>query len=249
MRRGLARDDDHEGDDHEDEAVVVALRAALRPDRPMGEEAAQQAVAAFRAARDAGLHSGTGAPRTRRRDDWRPVAERRWGRWSKAALVALVSGLTLGGVAVATGGLPSPVSDAPEHRPEPSADAVVPTPRKGAVPPAPPSVRAPSTPPVADAGGVPGPNRTERVPPGAARSHEALCRSYEQKAVRAGGTWDPTALRRLVEAAGGEEAVPAYCERLTDRTKARDENLRGAARDDRDHDPRHPEGKKAPGRP
>ncbi|WP_314618166.1 hypothetical protein [Streptomyces stackebrandtii] len=31
---------------------------------------------------------------TRRRDDWRPVTGRRIGPWPKAALIALVSGMT-----------------------------------------------------------------------------------------------------------------------------------------------------------
>ncbi|MFE1343803.1 hypothetical protein [Streptomyces sp. NPDC058757] len=247
MSRGPAVDDDHEND-----AAAEALRAALRPDRPLGEDeggdGARQAVAAFRAARDAGLHSGPGAPRTRRRDDWRPVADRRTGRWPRAVLVALVSGMTLGGVAVATDTLPNPLADLPEGRPEPGAGTLVPTPPEDAsasASPSPPEP-APSTAPVRERP-VPGPAEPERVPPGAARSHEAWCRVYEQKAGRAGGeALDATALRRLVEAAGGKEAVPVYCEKLTGTAKARDKASPAAEGDGQDRGRGRSEERKAP---
>ncbi|MFD8972206.1 hypothetical protein [Streptomyces sp. NPDC059593] len=249
MRRGRAREDDHEGD-----AAAEALRAALRPNQPVSENEAQQAVAAFRAARDAGMHAGSGAPRTRRRDDWRPVTGRRIGPWPKAALIALVSGMTLGGVAVATGKLPNPLPDLPERRPEPGVSTSVPaspeeatasaSPEEG-IASASPSEPAPSTAPVRETS-VPGPTESDQVPPGAAKSHEALCRVYEQRTGHAGEALDATALRRLVEAAGGEEAVPVYCEKLAGGSKARDKTPPEARVNGQDHGRNRSEERKDP---
>ncbi|KQX16899.1 hypothetical protein ASC82_01210 [Streptomyces sp. Root431] len=249
MRRGRARDDDHESD-----AAAETLGAALRPNQPVSENEAHQAVAAFRAARDAGLHSGPGAPRTRRRDDWRPVTGRRIGPWPKAALIALVSGMTLGGVAVATGKLPNPLPDLPERRPEPGVSTLLPTspqdatasasPEEG-IASASPSEPAASTAPVRETS-VPGPTESEQVPPGAAKSHEALCRAYEQRNGHAGEALDATALRRLVEAAGGKEAVPVFCEKLTGGSKARDKTPLEARADGQDHGRNRSEDEKDP---
>lgn len=247
MRRGRARDDDHESD-----AVAEALRAALRPNQSVSE--AQQAVAAFRAARDAGMHAGPGAPRTRRRDDWRPVTGRRSGPWPKAALVALVSGMTLGGVAVATGKLPNALPDLSERRPEPGVstpvsaspeDATASPSSEEGVASALPSQPAPSTAPVRETS-VPGPTESEQVPPGAAKSHEALCRAYEQSTGHAGGASGATALRRLVEAAGGKEAVPQYCARFTGGSKAPDKTAPETRAAGQDHGRNRSEGKKDP---
>ncbi|GGR31307.1 hypothetical protein GCM10010282_24750 [Streptomyces roseolus] len=249
MRRGRARDDDHESD-----AAAEALRAALRPNQSVSENEAQHAVAAFRAARDAGLHAGSGAPRTRRRDDWRPATGRRIGLWPKAALIALVSGMTLGSVAIATGKLPNPLPDLPERRPEPGVSTPVSTSPEDvtAFPSseednasASPSQSAPSTAPVRETS-VPGPTESEQVPPGAAKSHEALCRAYEQRTGHAGGASDATALRRLVEAAGGKEAVPGYCEKLTGGSKAPDKTVPEARAGGQDHRRNPSEGKEAP---
>ncbi|MGI5357007.1 hypothetical protein ACQI4E_17095 [Streptomyces sp. CA-252508] len=85
---------------------------------PAGEE---RAVAAFRAARDEGLHAGR---RSRRRDDWRPERERRRLRSLRVSAMGLAATVLLGGVAVAaqTGALGSPFGGAgggaaPERRP------------------------------------------------------------------------------------------------------------------------------------
>ncbi|MFB6838967.1 hypothetical protein [Streptomyces sp. NPDC056361] len=64
-------------------------------------------LAAFRAARDAGLHDSRP---TRRRDDWTTAADRRRPRRSLRTVVAMLfASATLGGVAVATGGFPDEV--------------------------------------------------------------------------------------------------------------------------------------------
>ncbi|MEU5216488.1 hypothetical protein AB0G79_09815 [Streptomyces sp. NPDC020807] len=249
MKRGRAT-----GDNHESDAAAEALRAALRPNEPLGEDGARQAVAAFRAARDAGMHSGPGAPRTRPRDDWRPVEDRSMGRWSKAVLVALVSGMTLGGAAIATDELPTPLTDLLEDRPEPGAGplpsaspegaAASTSPEEGTAS-VPPSEPTPSAVPVRETS-VPGPTEPERVPPGAAVSHEALCRAHEQRTGRAGEAPDATALRRLVEAAGGKEAVSAYCEKFTGGSKDRDKTFPAAGDDGQDRGWNRSEGRNDP---
>ncbi|MFJ7159457.1 hypothetical protein ACIQUQ_31530 [Streptomyces sp. NPDC101118] len=206
MRGGHAMADDQRDDD-----AAEALSAALRPAAPLDERAAAQAVAAFRAARDEGLHEGARAPRTRRRDDWRPAAERRRWRSLRAALAALVASVTLGGVAVAAGGLPSPFGPAPSRTPEPRRSTpAVPPPSDASTPP--PAI----VPPEASAA-VPetaGPEGPERTPPGTAESHAALCHAYE-KVKDSGRALDSAAWQRLVTAAGGEAGIPSYCERLT----------------------------------
>ncbi|MFJ9823543.1 hypothetical protein ACIRSU_04100 [Streptomyces sp. NPDC101160] len=114
------------GDEHG--TLEDALRTALTAGgaRPEIDPAA---LAAFRAARDAGMSAG--AP-LRRRDDWTPATDRRPGRRSLRTLLAgLLASLALGGVALASGDLPGrlgegpaptpdaePGSSAPQHTPE-----------------------------------------------------------------------------------------------------------------------------------
>lgn len=173
-----------------DDAALEALLSAavLRGHRP-DTEAEQRAVAAFRAARDAGTHRA----RTRRRDDWRPREQRRLVLSVKTTLSLFVASLTLGGVAVAAIGS-SDSSDGPgddQGRPGPSAGA-----------PDLPSAGHSSA--ASDAAsGKPG-------DPATAQDTEAQCRAYEQVEGR-GNALDSTAWQRLVSAAGGEEKVAAYC--------------------------------------
>ncbi|MFD9437534.1 hypothetical protein ACFWBR_00920 [Streptomyces sp. NPDC060006] len=167
------------------------------------DPAEERALAAFRAARDAGVH---GAARTRRRDDWRPGAERRHGWSVRTTLVALAASVTLGGVAVAgigSGGVsrdvgeerggPVPVSGTP-------ADAGTGAGPGGASPGPSGSARADGSGNSDDSSGR----------PSAAGDTEAHCRAYDSVRKR-GKALDSTAWQRLVEAAGGEENVEAYC--------------------------------------
>lgn len=138
------------------------LAGAVRPDAAdtTGERAA---LAAFRAARDSGVHTASGAPR--RRDDWRP--RRRRAHWSVRATVgALLASLAVGGVAVAGigAGRGEPSSGRPEHAPRPASTA----------PPAP--ARTPSAPPSSTA--RPGHGHGPGV--GHGRDREARCTSYEK---------------------------------------------------------------------
>ena len=118
-------DPDPDGQD----SLGELLAAAFRPDAPdpAGE---RQALAAFRAVRDAGSQAG----KPRRRDDWRP--RRRRTRWSLRTMVSgLFVGLTVGGVAVAgigTGSAPAADPERPlpsrntTHRPAPAVSAQAP---------------------------------------------------------------------------------------------------------------------------
>ena len=166
------------------------LAAAVRGDG-VDPDAEGRALAAFRAARDEEVHGS--AARTRRRDDWRPERRRRVGRPVRVTLVALVAGLTLGGVAVAAiggggardegaqRGRAVPASTAPDRVPTSAPDSSAPA-RSG----------APSGRPSSDG------------------DTEAHCRAYDSVKGR-GRAVDPPAWQRLVQAAGGEKNVKAYC--------------------------------------
>ncbi|GGT86536.1 hypothetical protein [Streptomyces coeruleorubidus] len=185
-----------------DEAELEALlAAALILDRIDGE-AEQRAVAAFLAARDAGAHRA----RSRRRDDWRPRERRHPGRSLKTTLSVLLASLTLGGVAVAAIGSVGSTDGADDR----------------GRPPAP--TRAPGTSAGEPTGTAPGSAhgsasaRPDRPAP--ARDTEARCRAYEQVDGR-GKAMEATAWKRLVEAAGGERNVTAYCAEQLARAEAK----------------------------
>ncbi|MGW1493189.1 hypothetical protein [Streptomyces sp. NPDC002402] len=172
------------------------LLAAAARTEPAAPQAEQRAVAAFRAARDAGAP----AVPTRRRDDWRPARPRAGARWIKVGLGSFVAALTLGGVAMAAGAIPAPFGDAPGGPgPVPSA-----SPSRGGGTTAPPHPFAPVPPKV----GPTGPTGDER--PSAAKDQLAQCRAYEARQGRPGSP-DSPAWQRLEDAAGGPDAVAAYC--------------------------------------
>ncbi|MHC3468216.1 hypothetical protein ACYF6T_05845 [Streptomyces sp. 7R007] len=178
-------------DGTESAALERLLAAAMRPDA-VDAEGERRAVAAFRAARDAGAHRA----RTRRRDDWRPREHRRTRRSLKATFAIAVTGLTLGGVAYAgIGAVGSSHAEHGEQRTSPSAGA------SGAA--SDPSSAAVST--------APDPSATPDRP-GTAQDTEAHCQAYEQVKDH-GKALDATAWQRLVKAAGGERNVTAYCAR------------------------------------
>ncbi|MFF3418112.1 hypothetical protein ACFYW9_25900 [Streptomyces sp. NPDC002698] len=169
------------------------LAAAVRG-RADDREARTRAVAAFRAARDAGAH----AVRTRRRDDWRPKEQGRPSRSLRAVFAVLLAGLTLGGVAVAAIG-PMSHDDAGQR------DRAVARPSAG-VPDRFPEAAAPVGP------GAPGafaPGGSVSRPP-RDRDTEAHCRAYASVKGR-GDALGARAWQRLVAAAGGEDRVEAFC--------------------------------------
>ncbi|MEU1191609.1 hypothetical protein [Streptomyces sp. NPDC005859] len=169
----------------------TGARADLVPDvgGDGGSDGERRAVAAFRAARDAGAHRA----RTRRRDDWRPRARRHTVRSLKATLSALVAGLALGGVAFAAIDSATDGRADAEGRPERPVTAAASGARSTG-----PSVSAPPAAPA------------DRDRPVSAKDTEAHCRAYEKVRGR-GRAMDSTAWQRLVTAAGGEENVAAYC--------------------------------------
>ncbi|MEV5100563.1 hypothetical protein ACFQ7G_01135 [Streptomyces massasporeus] len=195
------------------EALIVA--SLIRDGVDAGAE--QRAVAAFRAARDAGALSA----RARRRDDWRARERRRLGRSLKATLSVLLASLTLGGVAVAAIGVAGSPEDGSKDAPE-----------RGPVPSSAP--RDPSEQPSRDSHS-PTPGTTGRSPdrPAPAQDTEAHCRAYERVG-RRGKAMEATSWQRLVAAAGGERNVTAYCAEQLDEPKSGSAGSGngGSARDD-----------------
>ncbi|WP_051844390.1 hypothetical protein [Streptomyces globisporus] len=211
------RDEPRDGDPAE------LLRAALRGERGDGNAGVageEGALAAFREARDAGLH--TSLP-TRDRDDWTPAAERRRPRRPlKAAVAALVASVTLGGVAVAAGDLPERFLGTTAPSSEPHLTRSTP----GAVKPGATAGTSSGAARTSAPPGTTAPLRPEKDPtelPG--RSRDALCRAVEKEGKAKGRDKNQAkdedgargkastsaAWQRLVAAAGGEELVPEYC--------------------------------------
>ncbi|MFE1249191.1 hypothetical protein [Streptomyces sp. NPDC058735] len=169
-----------------DDAELHALLAGALLRQPIDADAEQRAVAAFRAVRDAGALQA----RSRRRDDWRPRKRLHPGRSLKATLSVLLASLTLGGVAVAAiGSSDSPDDSGERGRPPASSPA---------------HGRSQVRPPDAPRGSA-SPER-----PAPAQDTEAHCRAYEEAGGR-GRSMDATAWQRLVDAAGGERNITAYC--------------------------------------
>ncbi|GGW35809.1 hypothetical protein [Streptomyces caelestis] len=177
-----------------DEAELEALLAAALVLDRIDAEAEQRAVTAFLAAREAGAHRA----RTRRRDDWRPRERRHPGRSLKATLSVLLASLTLGGVAVAAIGSVGS-TDGPDDGDRPPAPT-----RSSGSPAGEPTGTAP--------GSTPGSASARPDRPAPSRDTEAHCRAYERVDGR-GKAMDATAWKVLVEAAGGERNVTAYCAR------------------------------------
>ncbi|WP_037884592.1 hypothetical protein [Streptomyces sp. NRRL S-646] len=166
--------------------VLESLLADAMCSGALDAEAEQRAVAAFRAARDA----GTLRARTRRRDDWRPREHGRARRSLRATLTLALAGLTMGGVAFAAIGS----VDGSSHDDGRAA-------RQRQHTPVGSSATASRTP-----GAAATPDR-----PDTAKDTEAHCLAYEKKVDGNGKALDATAWRRLVAAAGGEANVTAYC--------------------------------------
>jgi hypothetical protein len=194
--RGRDRSYGHESPS--DESRLEALLAAAIRGEKSEAGAERHAVAAFRAARDAGAHRA----RTRRRDDWRPRPRGRRARSLKATLSVLLASLTLGGVAYAAigsaGGGPDEGAAGPKDV-RPSVSASTPAESPGS---ARPSASAPDG------------------RPSTAKDTLTHCRAYEKLRGR-GKALDSTAFQRLVTAVGGEANVSAYCAALTDPADAK----------------------------
>ncbi|MEU6704323.1 hypothetical protein [Streptomyces wuyuanensis] len=203
--------------DEREEPRTPELNALLEAARRPGASdpsAQEQALAAFRTARDAGLHA---APvpwwRRRARDDWRPAAERRRGRLLVRGLIAgLVMG-ALGGVAVAAGDgalpIPSPFGGSEKPgRDEPQPVRTRPTERARTESGTPEASIRPSRTPGSGATGLTK-NKPGGMPPAA---EDALCGVYLDALDRKGEPPRGEAMARLEAQAGGPEAVRAWCE-------------------------------------
>jgi hypothetical protein len=205
VRPGGALSDPRDAGD--DAALETALAAAVRAGDlvPQGE---QRAVAAFRAARAAGAHRA----RTRRRDDWRPVAERRARRPAKLTFGVVFASLALGGVAVAAiGSVGSSTEGAGDGR--------------GTANPSAAASNRPGDAASSPSSGSPRP--TDR--PATAQDTEAHCRAYEQVQGH-GKALGATAWQRLVAAAGGTDKVAAYCSEQLARATAKPGRSAGAGK-------------------
>lgn len=177
----------------EDPTAEELLAAALRGRVVSDAGAEARAVAAFRAARDAGAHAVRPA-RSRRRDDWRPREQRKVGRSLRTTLAVLFASLTLGGVAVAGIGSVSDDGDAGRGGTRPSSSAAPERSEPGPANPTPPG------------SGQAAPSGR----PSQAQDTEAHCRAYDAVKGR-GQALSSTAWQRLIEAAGGEGNVESYC--------------------------------------
>ncbi|MEU9009985.1 hypothetical protein AB0D12_09385 [Streptomyces sp. NPDC048479] len=176
---------------------------------PAGEE---RALRAFRPARDEGGVRAAPVRWRRSRDDWRPGGQRHWAQALKALAAGVAAAAALGGVAVAAG------------------EGAIPSPFGGVVQPEP--VRTAPTEPGVEEGGAGG-ARGEGAPqgpvrptqssaddappgrPGTARDTAAHCRQYLAAVSRPGKTPRGKPMAELEAAAGGPDAVRAYCERLS----------------------------------
>ncbi|MFF9122616.1 hypothetical protein ACF09J_04815 [Streptomyces sp. NPDC014889] len=189
-------------DDTRAAALEPVLRRALRAEA-LDASAERRAVAAFRAAREEGVHRQA---RARRRDDWR--SRRVLGRRSlRTAVAVLLAGLTFSGVAIAAIGSPESDGKAEDdgrvrRHPSPTAPRA----------PAPASTPATAGAAPSEPGSpTPTPTLTEtRDRPPTAKDIQAHCRAYASVKGR-GKALESTAWKRFIEAAGGEDNVDAYC--------------------------------------
>ncbi|MCZ4103528.1 hypothetical protein [Streptomyces sp. H39-C1] len=196
-------------------ALDALLAAAARP-CPVDPDAAEQAMTAFRTARDAGAHADA---RPRRRDDWRPKPQHSRARSLKAAVAALVASVTIGGVAMAAGALPDPFGGEGDDKPTPGSSRSSSAQQR----PGGPETKREQTPEPdpeasqhASTGGPARGNSGEHDladAPAPAQNAEALCRAYE-RAIGHGKAGDSAAWSRLEAAAGGARNVAPYCEKL-----------------------------------
>ncbi|WP_137993778.1 hypothetical protein [Streptomyces vilmorinianum] len=194
----------------QDAELSTALRAALCREQGGGEAGEARAREAFRAARYGAGHT---ARRTRRRDDWRPVAVR--GRWRGAlrtTAFGVAATVLLGGVAVAAAG---------------TLDRGAPAPEPGR------TLEHPETPDAPGPSGAPGTTRGTPAAPGAtdgpdagAARRDQVARDEEARAEEARCRAALAARERGAEA-DVPEAVAASCAPLARETAPGQEKTEG----------------------
>lgn len=198
---------------------IEALADAVRGDvEPAGVE---RALAAFRAA--TGAAEDVAPRRGRRRDDWRPARRRLPALVSlRAAIGAAIATVALGGLALAA--VPDLLSDPARPADGPAESSA-----------SPPAVDAPRTPgaaPEPTGAGTPSSSASTSAHDPVPRSQAALCHAW----TRGNGKHGGVAFQRLVDAAGGEDAVAGYCATLSKKDK------------DTPSAPKKPAGTAAPGK-
>ncbi|WP_225825132.1 hypothetical protein [Streptomyces naphthomycinicus] len=195
--------------------------AALRAG-DVDPEAERGALAAFRAAREAGTHDA----RTRARDDWRPGRPVRARRSLRTTLSLALASLTVGGVAVAAIGSAGSGADDGGRTASRSARPSASAPLGSAGPAAPADGLAARPSDTGSAGRSTPP--APPAPPATARDTLAHCRAWAQ-AGKGGGALEATAWQRLVAAAGGRENVAAYCAARTAPAREKDTGATGGS--------------------
>jgi hypothetical protein len=186
-------------------ALLAAAAAKPTPDELAGRSEVLAELRAATRTRRAGAHTRR-AVRPRRR------------RWAGLAAVALVGALVTGGAAAAaSGNLPGPVG----HAARSILGAIGGDPGTATPTPTDPQpVPAASGPASA---GPKGPRSTGSTAPGSAPrgaagptavpDKEGLCKAYlASRDKEQGKKMESAAFERLVEAAGGESGIPAYCD-------------------------------------
>ncbi|MET9515922.1 hypothetical protein [Streptomyces sp. NPDC002994] len=199
---------------------VEALLAAVRRSAPRpGEPDAQAALAAYREARDSGVHAGPGRWwQARRRDDWRPSRRWRGVLPVRAAFASAAATVTLGGVALAagTGAIPAPFGIGDGAAGGGGAAAVATGTHSSA--PATPGAARGSAPGAAEEGAarLPSADVTRSGParPAQARDDVAHCVAYLVSHGRSASGHGAASQQLTADAEEAGLTVEAYCERL-----------------------------------
>jgi hypothetical protein len=191
-------------------ALLAAAAAKPTPDELAGRpEVLAELRAVTRTTRRGGAHTRRAVRPGRR-------------RWAALAAVALVGALVTGGVAAAaSGNLPGPVQNvarsilgaiggdlgtATPTRPDPQ-------PAPASSGPASAGVTAGPKGPRSTGSTAPGSGPRGAAGPTAVPDKEGLCKAYlASRDKEQGKKMDSAAFERLVEAAGGESGIPAYCD-------------------------------------
>jgi hypothetical protein len=185
-------------------ALLAAAAAKPTPDELAGRPEVLAELRAATRTRRAGAHTRR-AVRPRRR------------RWAGLAAVALVGALVTGGAAAAaSGNLPGPVGHAARSILGTIGDLGTATPTRPDPQPAPaasdPASAGPKG-PLSTGSTAPGSGPRGAAGPTAVPDKEGLCKAYlASRDKEQGKKMESAAFERLVEAAGGERGIPAYCD-------------------------------------
>ncbi len=182
-------------------ALAAVLGAAVPPPGSGVLKGEEEALAAFRAARDERAAADPAAAGLRGR---LARLARRLGRTRTGALGVVVAAVLGSGVAVASVGVPFLPGSGPNGAPGTSQ-----APDAASTPPAPASPKAPTTGEAGPAGPHPDGSGPGAVPPSEASPRiVALCRAQERNPGSPAGA----ARKPLVTAAGGRDRVAEYCD-------------------------------------